>query len=366
MNTHDLSMQELFRLAEMLCDTQGFLPPHIRTPGEAMAVMMTGRELGLQPMASLRLIKLVKGNVTTDAAGQLGLMQSRGHAKIKWLKDGSDGEAVLWIKRPDDEPFESRYTTEMARTAGLLSNGTWQKHGPAMLRARCVTAAGKAYMADVMAGIYLPGEIEADPSEQTGHALPASTGHAQLPANAIQARPVTQTLPAPGGAPAFTPAQLTANVEPPRYAPGGFAETQYAPADAPATPPQSAPPPATQTPGRTITDVLGDINKCDDLSKIDVLIAEARAWYKTLPPALQHEVAVVCKAAPDAVKERDALRRERDEAEAALAARADAALAFPEPGAGDGEIDPVDAALLAQRAVGEVPNDAAIDIDGVF
>lgn len=159
---HEMTMSETFELANMLVKTQGILPQSIRTPGECVAVILTGRELGLPPMASLRLISLLRGKVAIDSACQLGLMQRAG-AKIQWLTDSRDPkEALLRITRPGNEPFDSHYTIEMAKNAELLSNNTWKKYPAAMLRARAVSAAGKAYMPDVLAGVYLPGEIEGD------------------------------------------------------------------------------------------------------------------------------------------------------------------------------------------------------------
>lgn len=150
----------IFQLARALKQAQGFLPQHIKNEGEIVAVVLAGRELGIPPMAAIRGIKLVKGNVTLDAALQLALM-ARAGCKYEWLKDGTDGEAVLKLQRPGQAPYESRYTTAMAKTAGL-DGDNWRKHTAAMLRARCVTGAGKAYMPDVLAGVYLPDELPQD------------------------------------------------------------------------------------------------------------------------------------------------------------------------------------------------------------
>lgn len=150
-------LPEVFQLAKSLKLAGGFLPPHLKNEGEIVAVVLAGRELGLPPMASIRGIKLVKGNVTLDASLQLALMVRAG-CKVKWLKDGSDGEAVLRLERPGQEPHESKFTLADARKAGL-SGDNWSKYPAAMLRARAVTTAGKAYVPDVLSGVYLPDEL---------------------------------------------------------------------------------------------------------------------------------------------------------------------------------------------------------------
>lgn len=372
-----MTFAQIFELADMLINTQGILPPHVRTKGECVAIMLAGRELGFEPMASLRFVVLIKGKVTVDAAGQLALMIARG-AQIHWPKDGRDGEAMLRIKRPGSPVHEEFFSLAMAKQAGLLSNAMWQKYPDKMLRARCVSAVGKAYYPDILAGVYAPGEMDDDPREEVPHELGGEAHFAThvLPAHASgTTRPmlsVGQTMPAPGGAPA--PAQLPASTT----APQTRAEQLRGTVDGQGiryedrepderVGDRTAPATAPTKPARTITDVLSDISKCEDLSKLDALLTEARAAYKTLPPALQHEVTIVCKAAPDAVKERDALRRERDEAERALAARSEAALTHPddvapEPGASDSELDPAD----AQPPHNQQPGAPVDDMTGVF
>ena len=202
-------LQDVFRLASALRQASGFLPSHLRTEGEIVAVILAGRELGLPPMVALRSVHLIKGKVVLAADVQLGLMRRAG-VRVRWLKDGTDGEAVLELTRTGDAPHVQRFTMEMAKQAGLLSNDTWRKHPAAMLRARCVSAAGKAYMPDALAGCYVPGEldeVEPAPVLSVVPALPAQTAPAaeerpQTPA------PAPKALPAgPEGVPPDAPAQ---------------------------------------------------------------------------------------------------------------------------------------------------------------
>lgn len=156
----DIDLPSLFQLASALRQAQGFIPQHLRSEGEIVAVILAGRELGLPPMAAMRSIALIRGKVILDASMQLALMVRAG-GKVKWLKDGTDGqEAALEVRREGHEPYVSRYTWDMAKQAGLTGSDTWKKHTAAMLRARAVSAAGKAYMPDVLSGCYVPGELD--------------------------------------------------------------------------------------------------------------------------------------------------------------------------------------------------------------
>ncbi len=159
--SENIDLPNLFRLAEALLQAPGIIPAHFRTAGQVVAVVLAGRELGIPPMASLRTVNIVQGRVVLDAALQLGLMIARG-VKHCWQKDGTDGEAVLVLERPGVPPHTSRYTLAMATQARLTGKDNWQKHPDAMLRARAVSAAGRAYMPDVLAGVYVPGELDDD------------------------------------------------------------------------------------------------------------------------------------------------------------------------------------------------------------
>ena len=149
-------------LAKALINGGGFLPAHIKSEGEVVAVVLAGRELGMPPMSSIRCIRLIKGQVVLDAALQLALMIRAG-ASYKWVEDGRAGRATLEVKRAGQEPYLSVFEIADAERAGLVKDDSnWKKWPAAMLRARAVSGAGKAYFPDVLAGVYVPGEIEGD------------------------------------------------------------------------------------------------------------------------------------------------------------------------------------------------------------
>lgn len=152
-------LPQIFRLAGALKQAGGFLPAHIRNEGELVAIILAGRELGLSPMTSLRSINLIKGRVTLSADAQLALMVRAG-AKFHWASDGGNDCAELHITRPGQETHVQRFTMEDAKRAQLAGGENWRKYPQAMLRARCVSAAAKAYFPDVLAGVYVPEELE--------------------------------------------------------------------------------------------------------------------------------------------------------------------------------------------------------------
>jgi hypothetical protein len=107
-------------------------------------------------MVSLRSIHLVKGRVVIAAETQLALMHRAG-IRSRWTKT-SGTEAALELKRPNDEAVEFVYTLEDAKAAGLTGRDTWRKHPGAMLRARCISTAARAFAPEVVSGCYTPDE----------------------------------------------------------------------------------------------------------------------------------------------------------------------------------------------------------------
>lgn len=152
-------LPQIFRLAQALKQAGGFLPAHIKNEGEIVAIVMAGRELGIAPMASLRSINLIKGRVTLAADMQLALMVRAG-AKFHWASDGGNDCAELHVTRPGQETHVQRFTMDDAKRAQLSGGENWRKYPAAMLRARCVSATAKAYFPDVLAGVYVPEELE--------------------------------------------------------------------------------------------------------------------------------------------------------------------------------------------------------------
>ncbi len=162
------SITELITLSERLAKAPNLLPRHARTPDEILAIVLAGQELGFGPMASLRQLSLVQGKVTLGADTMLGLMLKAG-IQIRWAADGSDGVAELHLARGEMKHVQ-RFTAADQKQAGLNTD-VWRKFPGPMLRARCVSAAARAFAPDVLAGSYLAGELPDDRLEEGVGAL---------------------------------------------------------------------------------------------------------------------------------------------------------------------------------------------------
>ena len=153
---HDLNA--LVQVASALGDAGDMLPSHINSKGEALAVIMAGAELGLPPMASLRGLHLVKGKVGLDYATMVGLLRRAGY-KVQWTEK-TDTRAELLLTHHDGTTHTEVWDIARAKKAGLWGQkGPWTSYPEAMLSARCVSSAARAFAGDVLAGCYSMDEV---------------------------------------------------------------------------------------------------------------------------------------------------------------------------------------------------------------
>lgn len=139
-------------IAQELLDSQT-LPSAIKTRAQAVAIILAGRELGIEPMAALRSISIDRGKAIIAADLQLGLFKrDGGHAE--WLQNDVTG-VTLRLRHVNGDEYLSTFTPEDAERAGLWGKaGTWSQYPVAMMRARAITAGLKAVGYTPTAGAY--------------------------------------------------------------------------------------------------------------------------------------------------------------------------------------------------------------------
>lgn len=152
-------MQVLGELAATLIPT-GFLPSDIKNAGQAVAIMLKGRELGVPPMYALSNIVIVKGKPTVSAEMMLALIhRDHGQRAIR-VKESSDTTCTVEYRQAGwSDVLSYSYTIDMATKAGLLGNHAWKAYPAAMLRARCISAVARMAFPGSIAGMYTPGEL---------------------------------------------------------------------------------------------------------------------------------------------------------------------------------------------------------------
>lgn len=193
--THEGEIGHMIRLAETLAKARGIVPDYLQgNPGNIVAVLLTGRELGLSPMASLRGLHLVKGKVGLDYSTMVALLRRHGY-RIEWPESGPE-RVTLQLTHPDGSEHVETWDKARAKTAGLWGQrGPWSSYPETMLRARCVSSAGRAFAGDVLAGVYSTEEAR-EIARAKGAPMP--DGPAEIEAEPVAAHPLVERIDALG------------------------------------------------------------------------------------------------------------------------------------------------------------------------
>jgi hypothetical protein len=200
-------------LATSLVATNVCPPPFRGKPQEATAVILLGAELGLSPIAALRSMFEIRGQLGMYVRAQVALVQSRGH-RI-WTVRESDDEVVVAGSRRDDPDHvtEVAWTIARARQAGLIRRGRnnepsqYELQPRSMLWARAAGDVARRIAADVLNGV-----PELDDPVDSGQ---AATAARSAPGRVIQRQPRTVEdieLPARADERPLTPQPSTSDV----------------------------------------------------------------------------------------------------------------------------------------------------------
>ena len=148
-----LRLPDLYQLGKVLVGT-GFLPAAIKTPEQAVAVMLKGQELRVPPMYALSNIAVISGKPACTAELMLALLyRDHGDAALRVTETTATRCAAAYKRRGWREAQTFAFTLEDAKTAGL-SGGNWAKYPAAMLRARCISAIARMAFPDSIGGMY--------------------------------------------------------------------------------------------------------------------------------------------------------------------------------------------------------------------
>lgn len=133
----------------------------VSKPEDALVILMTGAELGLTAMQSLRGIYVVKNRPVLSADTMGAVVRKSGMCEYLTLVENTDQRCTYKTKRKDDTTEAVMSWTEAdARAAGLWGSDTWKKYPRAMLRARTLATICRAVYPDVLLGMYDPEELE--------------------------------------------------------------------------------------------------------------------------------------------------------------------------------------------------------------
>ena len=157
--------------ATMLVKT-GFLPQSIKTAEQAMAIILTGRELGIGMMAALNTINVVQGKPTISPQLMLALIERSGQLEDIQIEPHNGNAMRCTMKRKGRSAHTEYFGEEEARALGLLGKDNYKKQAFTMYRWRAVAACARVIFADVILGLYTPDELGANVNDDGEIVLP--------------------------------------------------------------------------------------------------------------------------------------------------------------------------------------------------
>lgn len=132
------------------------------TVAEVTVILQCGDELGLAPLQSVQGIAVVEGRPSPMYQVMLAVVRSSGKLE-DYCEDVDESRAIVTVKRVGDARSHSvPFSLDDARRAGITGNPMWSKYPRDMLRNRAGGRVLKIIFADVLAGIALEDEIEAE------------------------------------------------------------------------------------------------------------------------------------------------------------------------------------------------------------
>lgn len=177
------SLTSRIRYARELANA-GLLPEQYRNkPGNVLYAVEYGLMLGISPMAAITGIHVIDGKPTASAALMSALVRRAGHRlriKVTGSVEGGDLKATAMLTRTDDPDwtFETNWTIDRARRAGLVDSylqgadgkwvvrartkrglpGNWETYPEALAKARAISEVVREGCEEVLCGAHYTAE----------------------------------------------------------------------------------------------------------------------------------------------------------------------------------------------------------------
>lgn len=139
----------------------------VSSPEEAMVRMLTGRELGLTMMQSLRGVYVIEGNPSLSASLKQSICLAHPEVCEDFhMLESTAEKATYRVKRKGEPEQDFTWTMERAKGALLVDRGkdpkqnNWNKYPTRMLQARAKSEAADVVFPDLLLGFATKEEME--------------------------------------------------------------------------------------------------------------------------------------------------------------------------------------------------------------
>lgn len=130
----------------------------VRTPEQAMSLMLIAQAEGLHPAIAARDYHVIQGRPALRADAMLARFQLAG-GKVEWI-DHSDTKVSARFSHPQGGSVVIDWTFERAKNAGLTGKETWRAYPRQMLRSRVISEGVRAVFPGVAVGTYTVEEVQ--------------------------------------------------------------------------------------------------------------------------------------------------------------------------------------------------------------
>lgn len=130
----------------------------VRTPEQAMSLMLIAQAEGLHPAIAARDYHVIQGRPALRADAMLARFQAAG-GRVEWV-DHTDAKVSARFSHPLGGSVLIDWTIERAKNAGLTNKETWRAYPRQMLRSRVISEGVRAVFPGVAVGTYTVEEVQ--------------------------------------------------------------------------------------------------------------------------------------------------------------------------------------------------------------
>jgi alpha-D-ribose 1-methylphosphonate 5-triphosphate synthase subunit PhnG len=199
-------VRDVGNLSDYIAETD-FVPKALRNkPAAIAACILTGRELGIGPMASLKSIHMVQGVPSLSAEYKRARALAAGHQIV--IDDSTSTRCVVRGRRAGADGWVTiQWTLDMAKRAKLAGKDVWQQYPQRMLQARATSELCDLIFPDASLGLETTevledgGALVAAIAGEVAEETAAEPKPAPAPRTARRGRATTPQTASPAAAP---------------------------------------------------------------------------------------------------------------------------------------------------------------------
>lgn len=168
MGTEIATFDTMARMADAMAKSKLF---GVKTPDEALALMMVAQAEGQHPATIVQDYDIIQGRAARKTHSVLARFQQAG-GKVEW-HELSDTKADATFSHPQGVA-RIAWTIDQAKRIGLTNKDNWKNYPRAMLRARCIAEGVRAAYPAAIGGMLVTEEVQDLPARDMGAAVVVS------------------------------------------------------------------------------------------------------------------------------------------------------------------------------------------------